>query len=176
MDNFLNHQINTSTWNQSLHQPALEYPASSSILFSDLEPIIDLTEYSTCLYRAETSATADLRNPSATSGDVQLSGEQSRTAFTQGHLEQNEPKQKLKQKLVPVPLELRHGNEDDNTRIMSSALSNRIARKKPVPIPLEYRHDHEDEHTRISFSALSERKRKRKLVPVPPDYRLHNEN
>ncbi|MEJ2755975.1 MAG: hypothetical protein P8104_09130, partial [Gammaproteobacteria bacterium] len=75
MDKFLNHQINTSTLNQSLHQPALEYPASSAILFSDLEPIIDLAEY-TGLYRAETSATADIRSPSTTSGDVQLSGEQ----------------------------------------------------------------------------------------------------
>ncbi|MEJ2754947.1 MAG: hypothetical protein P8104_03710 [Gammaproteobacteria bacterium] len=173
-------------------------------MFSELQPITNLTEHSACLYRAETSITADLRNPSTTSGEIHLSGEQSSTALTQSHLEQSEAQQKL----VPVPLALRRSNEDDNTRIMPSKLSKRKydMRRVPVPsehrlynedehtlissnalflrkyrgervpVPSEHRLSNEDEHTLISYGALQDRKRKRKSVPVPPEYRLKNED
>ncbi|MEJ2743935.1 MAG: hypothetical protein P8176_16070 [Gammaproteobacteria bacterium] len=169
----MNNRINVSNWNQSLHQqPALEYLASSTISFSDLQPITNVTEYTACLYRAETSNITDLRIPSSTSGEVQLSGEHNSTALTQGHLEQK----KTKQKLIPVPPEYRFHNEDEHTRIRSSALLKRKRDMKRVPVPLEYRLRNEDEHTRISLNALTLRKRNRKPIPVPPEYRFHNEN
>ncbi|MEJ2682646.1 MAG: hypothetical protein P8144_14585, partial [Gammaproteobacteria bacterium] len=176
MNNLLNHQISASTWNQSQHQAALEYPASSTVLFSQLQPITNLStnlsEYSASLYRAETSTTADLRSPSSTSGEVQLIGEHNSIAFTQGHLEEGS----LSQKLVPVPLALRRGNEDDNTRITPAKLSKRKYNMKLVSVPSEHRLPHEDEHTRINIRALSERKHKKKLVPVPSEYRLPHED
>ncbi|MEJ2741805.1 MAG: hypothetical protein P8176_04800 [Gammaproteobacteria bacterium] len=158
--------------NQSLHQPIDENQEDISSLFSELQPITNLSEYSACLYRAETSTTDDLRSPSSTSGEVQLSGEHNSTALTQGHLKQSEPKQKL----LPVPLALRCGNEDDNTRIMPSVLSKRKYLRKLVSVPLEYRRRNEDEHTRINSNALSLRKHARKLFPVPPEHRRRNED
>ena len=80
------------------------------------------------------------------------------------------------QKLLPVPLALRCGNEDDNTRIMPSTLSKRKYLRKLVSVPPEYRRRNEDEHTQISPNALSLRKRARKLFPLPPEHRRRNED
>ncbi|MEJ2741804.1 MAG: hypothetical protein P8176_04795, partial [Gammaproteobacteria bacterium] len=128
--------------------------------------------YSACFYRAETSTNVELRSPCSTSGQVQLSGEHNSSALTQGHLKQSEPKQKL----VPVPLELRLPKEDDNTRIRPNTLMKRISRQQVVPVPLEYRLHNEDEHTRISHHTLTQRRRDRELVSVPLELRCRDED
>ncbi|MEJ2681117.1 MAG: hypothetical protein P8144_06435 [Gammaproteobacteria bacterium] len=172
MNNFFNHQINTSILNQGLYQAVHENQANIISSFSELQPITNLSEYSACLYRAETSITADLRIPRSTSGEVQWSGAHNSTALTQGYLEQNKPKQKL----VPVPPEYRRHNEDEHTRICRNVLLKRKHDREIIPVPPEYRLPHEDEHTRIRRNVLIKRKRDRVIVPVPPEYRLPHED
>ncbi|MEJ2741808.1 MAG: hypothetical protein P8176_04815 [Gammaproteobacteria bacterium] len=169
----MNNRINASNWTQGLHQATHESQANMPNSFSELHPISNLTEYLAFPYhRVGTSATADLRNPSSTSGEVQLSGEHNNTALTQGYLEPKEPKQKF----VPVPPEFRINNENEHTRISLNALRQRKHSKELVPVPPKYRLDNENEHTRISPNVLSKRKRSREFVPVPPEYRRDNEN
>ncbi|MEJ2754654.1 MAG: hypothetical protein P8104_02170 [Gammaproteobacteria bacterium] len=169
----MNNRINVSNWNQCLYQAAHENQADITSSFSELQPISNLTEYSSYLYhRVESSATADLRSPSTTSGEIQLSGELNSAALTQGHLEPSEPNQKF----VSVPPEYRRNNEGEHTRISAVALRQRKRASKRVPVPPEYRCDNEDEHTRISFRELLKRKRASERVPIPQEYWRGNED
>ncbi|MEJ2670525.1 MAG: hypothetical protein P8077_09935 [Gammaproteobacteria bacterium] len=169
----MDNRINPSNWTQGLHQAAHENQANIPNSFSELHPISNLTEYLVYPYhRVEISATADLRGPSSTSIEVQLSGEQNNTTLTQGHLEPS----KIKQKLVPVPPEFRHNNENEFTLISPKALVLRKRRRERIPVPPEFRHNNENEHTQISPNALTLRKRNRGFVPVPPEFRYDNED
>ncbi|MEJ2756627.1 MAG: hypothetical protein P8104_12575, partial [Gammaproteobacteria bacterium] len=151
----MNNRINASIWTQGLYQAAHESQANIPNSFSELRPISDLTESLAYPYhRVNTSATADIRSPSTTSGEVQRSGEHNSAALAQGHLKPS----KSKQKLVSIPPEYRLPHEDEHTRISTDALKKRKRLRERVPVPPEYRLPHEDEHTRISPNALTMRK------------------
>ncbi|MEJ2669389.1 MAG: hypothetical protein P8077_03745, partial [Gammaproteobacteria bacterium] len=143
--------------------------------FSELQPISNLTENLAYLYnRVETSATADLRTPSTSSGsgEVQLAGKHNSTRPTQDRAKQS----RRDSKPVPVPPELRLHNEDDNTLIKYNTLLKRKRSKQLIPIPPELRLHNENNLTLIKRQNLDQRKHDRKLVPIPPELWLHNEN
>ena len=164
--------LNTSILNLDLNLPAPESSQYHDSPLSNLQPISTPSDLAAYIHRAGTSTTADLRSPGATSGKVQLSSEQNRTALAQERLKPS----KNKQKLVPVPPKYRLLHEDGNTRIKANTLSKRRYGNQLVPVPPEYWCGNEDEHTRIRIDTLRKRKRSRELVPVPLACRRDNEN